>query len=163
MSFIDLKAYRDTYRQLVEAVADIGEAQLKWKETQAKWSINEVLAHLTDHHLVVSFRIRDLLADTTARLPAFDQDKWVAGQRANECRTADILQAFSALLQYNGLLFERLSPADFEKSGINAKGEKVRVSDIIAGFIKHVTHHLAQIDRIKSAYAQRSLAHQEVN
>ncbi|MBY9079773.1 DinB family protein [Paenibacillus sp. HN-1] len=155
MSNIDIQAYLDTHSKLVQAVDGLSEEELKWKENPAKWSITEVLAHLSDHNIVVSFRIRDILADTKAQLPAFEQDKWVAGQRANESSAAHILDAFQALLRYNSLLFGRLSDTELDKSGINIKGETVRIRDIIAGFTKHVHTHLAQIGRIKQAYGNR--------
>ncbi|WP_336773765.1 DinB family protein [Paenibacillus sp. MMO-58] len=152
MSAIDIQAYLDTHLQLTQAIAGVEEAQLKWKENEAKWSITEVLSHLADHNIVVSFRIRDILADTKAQLPAFNQDLWVSGQHSNDGNASDILNAFWALLQYNGLLFGRLSEQDLDKTGINFKGETVRVRDIIQGFTKHVQNHLGQIDRIKAAY-----------
>lgn len=155
MSDIDIQAYLETHRLLVQAVDGLGEEELKWKESPAKWSVTEVLAHLADHNIVVSFRIRDILADTKVQLPAFDQDKWVAGQRANESGAEAILDAFGALLSYNSLLFSRLSDAELDKSGVNFKGETVRVRDIIAGFTKHVHTHLAQIGRIRQAYGSR--------
>ncbi|WP_058302908.1 DinB family protein [Gorillibacterium timonense] len=158
MSDIDIQAYRDTHHLLVEAVAGLSEEELTWKESPVKWSVTEVLAHLADHSIAVSFRIRDILADTTAQLPAFNQDKWVAGQRANESSVTDALHVFQALLVYNSLLFGRLSEAELNKSGINFKGETVRVRDIIAGFTKHVHIHLAQINRIKQSYRNRLTA-----
>lgn len=149
MSEINLEAYLGTHLKLQEAIAGLTKEQLLRKEEENKWSVTEVLAHLADHNIVVSFRIRDILAGTKAKLPAFDQDEWVRGQRANAGEAADILVAYQALLHYNGLLFRRLEEEDFDKTGVNARGENVRIRDIIKGFTKHVETHLAQIERIK--------------
>jgi uncharacterized damage-inducible protein DinB len=153
MSQADIQEYLNTHHQLVQAVQGLNQEQLKWKAAPESWSITEVLAHLADHSIVVSFRIRDILAGTTARLPAFNQDAWVSGQKANDGDIADTLEVFGQLLRYNSLLFQRLTDEDWEKSGINAKGETVRIIDIVKGFVKHVNNHLGQIDRIKRAYA----------
>lgn len=155
MSETDIQSYLDTHLQLTRAIAGLGEEQLKWKPSDDAWSVAEVLAHLADHNIVVSFRIRDILADTKAQLPAFNQDLWVSGQHANDSDVYEILDAFWGLLRYNGQLFRRLGEAEFEKSGINFKGETVRVRDIIRGFAKHVQTHLNQIERIKLAYEAR--------
>ena len=56
---------------------------------------------------------------------------------------------FHSLLQYNSVLLKRLTDEDLEKSAHNAKGDTVRIPDIIGGFVKHVHHHLGQIERIK--------------
>ncbi|MED4600890.1 DinB family protein [Paenibacillus validus] len=151
MSQVDIQAYLDTHHQLVLAVEGLNKEQLTWKAAPESWSVTEVLAHLADHSIVVSFRIRDILAGTTARLPAFNQDAWVSGQKANDGDAADILEVFGQLLRYNSLLYRRLTDEDWEKTGVNAKGETVRIVDIVKGFTKHVNVHLGQIERIKQA------------
>lgn len=158
MSEVNIQAYLDTHLQLTQAIAGLSEEELKWKQTEAKWSVTEVLAHLADHNIVVSFRIRDILAGTQARLPAFDQDRWVAGQLSNDGNADDILAAFWSLVQYNGLLFGRLNEQDWDKTGVNFKGETVRVRDIVRGFTNHVHHHIGQIERIKNAYHNQDVA-----
>lgn len=146
---VELEGYLNTHGQLVQAVEGLSEEQLRWKAEPSSWSVTEVLAHLADHSIVISFRIRDILADTKVQLPAFNQDSWVSGQHSNQGQAADSLGLFRSLLQYNSLLLGRLSPAEWEKSGINFKGETVRITDIVRGFTAHVERHLAQIERVK--------------
>ncbi|MFF2481923.1 DinB family protein [Paenibacillus sp. NPDC058071] len=151
---IDLQRYLDTHQDLTQAINGLNEEALKWKQAPNSWSVTEVLSHLADHNLIVSFRLRDILADTTAVLPAFDQDLWVSGAYANEGSAEDILHVFQALLVYNSLLFKRLTDADWVKTGVNKKGETVTVKQIVDSFSDHVHRHIGQIDRIKTAYTK---------
>ncbi|MNJ43839.1 DinB superfamily protein [compost metagenome] len=153
MSEVNIEAFLNTHGQLLAAVEGLSEEQVKWKQAPEIWSVQEVVSHLVDHSIVISFRIRDIVAGTSARLPAFDQDAWVSGQYANVGNTSDVLDIFHALLQYNSLLLRRLNSADLAKTGINFKGETVSIADIVAGFTRHVQRHLQQIDRIKEAAA----------
>ncbi|GAA4847009.1 hypothetical protein GCM10023310_26360 [Paenibacillus vulneris] len=146
---IDLAPYTRTLDQLKQAIKGLTEEQLKQKEAPGKWSITEVLSHLADHSIVFSFRIRKLISETDVQLAAFQQDPWVSHSKANEGSAADILAVFEALLAYNSLLFKRLSAEDWQKSGINAKGETVTLESSYRAFIQHVQTHLAQIERIK--------------
>lgn len=146
---IEIDTYLHTYEQLQEAIEGLSAEQLKWKASEKQWSVTEVLSHLADHSIVVSFRIREILSGSETRLPAFSQDQWVAGQRVNDAKASDILDIFRNLLIYNSLLFRRLTPEDWNKTGINFKGETVTLTTIIHGFIAHVQAHLAQIGRIK--------------
>ncbi|OBZ11669.1 hypothetical protein A8L34_15085 [Bacillus sp. FJAT-27264] len=150
MSIVNIEGYLNTHQQLVQAIEGLSEEQLKWKADPGSWSVTEVLAHLADHSIVISFRIRDILADTKVQLPAFGQDAWVSGQHANEGSAGDSLELFRSLLQYNSLLFGRLSAEEWEKSGINFKGDKVRIVDIVTSFTNHVQTHLGQIERVKN-------------
>jgi uncharacterized damage-inducible protein DinB len=147
----DVQTFLDTYGQLREAIRGLSAEELRWKEAPGKWSVTEVLAHLADHSIVTSFRIRAILADAADRLPAFEQDKWVAGQKANEAEAGNILEAYRALLHYNAQLLGRLTEAELAKTGVNAKGETVSIADLIRGFVRHVRNHLGQIDRIRQA------------
>jgi hypothetical protein len=151
-STIDIQSYKDTYHKLKAAVEGLTEEQLKWKPAPDKWSVTEVLSHLADHSIVFSFRIRKLISEQDAPLPPFQQDPWVSESRANEGSASDILDVFAALLNYNHLLFDRLSADAWSKTGINFKGEEVSLLQSFQAFIKHVDTHLRQIDRIKQAY-----------
>jgi hypothetical protein len=151
MTQVNFEAFLNTHGQLVSAIDGLSEEQTVWKPKPESWSVLEVLSHLVDHSIVISFRIRDILAGTEARLPAFNQDTWVSGQYANSGNVADVLQAFHALLLYNSLLLSRLDAADLKKTGVNAKGETVAITDIVEGFTRHVQRHLEQINRIKQA------------
>ncbi|SEN76307.1 DinB family protein [Paenibacillus sp. OV219] len=146
---LDYSSLRD---QLEQAIAGLNEDQLNWQAAPGVWSATEVLSHLADHHIVVGFRIREILAGSTAQLPAFNQDEWVSSSRANEGTSQDILAFYGAYVAYNLQLLKRLDPSEWERTGVNFKGETVSVRNVIWGFIKHVHLHIGQIERIASAY-----------
>ena len=150
----EIEAYLQTYDELKEAVNGLNEEQLRWKPAPDKWSITEVLTHIADHLIVVSFRIREILSGSEVRLPAFRQDAWIAGQLANEGSASDALDTFRALTAYNALLLRRLPDNDWDKSGVNVKGETVTLLSVVRGFVAHARNHLGQIDRVKQAAAQ---------
>ncbi|WP_028552898.1 DinB family protein [Paenibacillus sp. UNC451MF] len=146
---IDLAPYTRTLDQLKEAIEGLTEEQLKRKEAPGKWSVTEVLSHLADHSIVFSFRVRKVISESEVQLAAFQQDPWVSQSRANEGSASDILDVFGALLTYNSLLFKRLSAEDWQKSGVNVKGDTVTLESSFRAFIQHVQTHLGQIERIK--------------
>ncbi|MBW5449272.1 DUF664 domain-containing protein [Cohnella sp. CFH 77786] len=150
----DLASYLKTYDQLLDAIEGLSEEELRFKPAPDKWSVTEVLAHLADHNIVVSFRIREILSGSEARLPAFSQDTWVAGQKANAGKAEEFLNVFRALLVHNGHLFVRLSEEEWGRTGVNFRGETVTLSAIVHAFIDHVNRHLGQIDRIKKGISE---------
>ncbi|MBB6675142.1 DinB family protein [Cohnella nanjingensis] len=149
----EIEAYSRTYEELKGAVRGLNAEELRWKPAPDKWSVTEVLAHLVDHAIVISFRIREILSGSEARLPGFGQDAWVAGQRANETEAADVLEAFRALVAYHVLLLRRLPDADWDRSAVNFKGETVTLRQVVRAFAVHTHNHVGQIERIKAACA----------
>lgn len=79
MTKVNFEAFLNTHGQLLTAIDGLSEEQTTWKPKPESWSVLEVLTHLVDHSIVISFRIRDILAGTEARLPAFNQDAGAAG------------------------------------------------------------------------------------
>ena len=156
MSEFAIEDFLNSHARLLRSIEGLNESHLSWKAAPGSWSITEVLGHLADHSIVVSFRIRAVLAGSTETLPAFSQDEWVEGQHTNEASAEEILAFFQAQLRYNGQLLQRLESYEWEKSGINIKGESVSLTDIVRGFLAHVDRHLGQIDRIKAALAEAS-------
>lgn len=148
---VNVQAYVQVYDQVEQELDGLSDAQLKWKAAPQSWSVTEVLAHLVDHSIIVSFRIREILSGSEVRLPVFKQDDWVSGQRANEGDAHSILIAAKALVQYNSQLFDRLTDEEWGKSGFNFKGEQVTISAIVPAFVAHVQGHVGQIRRIKQA------------
>lgn len=150
----EIEPFLQTYDLLKSAVQNLTDEELRWKPAPDKWSATEVLAHVTDHLIVVSFRIREILSGSQVRLPAFNQDAWVAGQQANRAKAEDVLEAFRSLSVYNALLLRLLPDADWEKNAVNFKGETVSLLTVVRGFVAHAQRHAEQIDRIKQAAAE---------
>jgi len=152
-----ISAYVHAYEEIEQEITGLTEQQLRWKSSPSSWSVTEVLGHLVDHSIVVSFRIREILAGSPATLPSFNQDAWVAGQKANEEQISQLITIANGLVQYNSGLLERLSDEEWEKTGINFKGETVSLAAIIPGFVAHVQNHLKQIGRIKQELVEKQV------
>lgn len=153
-----IEAYERVYREIEGEIAEWPAEKLVWKPAPASWSATEVLTHLADHGIVVSFRIREILAGTAVRLPAFDQDAWVSGQKGNRDSAHRVLAFASELVRYNARLLERLDAEEWDKSALNAKGDSVTVASAIEAFVSHVSIHLEQIRRAGRSYEAREVA-----
>lgn len=152
-----ISAYTQAYNEIEQEISGLSEQQLRWKSSPTSWSVTEVLAHLVDHSIVVSFRIREILAGSQVKLPAFDQDAWVAGQKANEEHVSQLLTIAHGLVQYNSGLLGRLDEQEWNKTGINFIGEPVSISAIIPAFVAHVQNHVNQVRRIKQEAAGKQV------
>ncbi|PFH89085.1 DinB family protein [Bacillus sp. AFS088145] len=150
---IEISEFNQLYDLLSQKTFNLPKEKLHWKKNERSWSILEVLTHLLDHAFVVNFRLREVLAGSSAQLPAFNQDKWIAGQYANDGNIADVLETYRVILYYNSQLLKRLTSDDWKKSGINPQNAIVTVEDIIKSFISHVHLHLKQIQRILYEYS----------
>ena len=119
-----------------------------------KWSISEIVAHLSDSETASRFRFRQILTlpDGWA-IPAYDQDAWAEVSGNSEIPLADSLELFSALRRSNLRLWQSLTPAQLAKFGQHQERGRESVENLLVLVAGHDVNHLNQIRRIVSQAA----------
>jgi uncharacterized damage-inducible protein DinB len=146
-----LAVQRATPERLVRLVRGLSRAQLRRRPAPGKWSINEIVAHLSETELVGGYRIRAILGRNGTPIQAFDQDVWARAGRYQQRDTRRSLALFRALREANLALFRSLSPRQWKQYGMHSERGKETVAHIVRMFAGHDINHLAQIERIKKS------------
>jgi uncharacterized damage-inducible protein DinB len=107
-----------------------------------KWSIREVLNHLTDTERAFAFRALWFSRGFSDPLPSYDQNISAAGARANDFSWDSHLDDFQAVRQSTVTLFRNLPADAWMRTGI-ASGNKFTVRALAYIIAGHVDHHLA--------------------
>lgn len=131
-------------RQLEESLAFLGgisEEKSLHRYEPGKWSIRELLNHVTDTERAFAFRALWFARGFESPLPSYDQNIAAAGAEADRIPWAAHVEEFRRVRLATASLFESLPPAAWERRGIASDNPfTVRaLAYIIAG---HVTHHL---------------------
>jgi hypothetical protein len=101
--------------------ADAGD-KLRIRPEPAEWSVFECIAHVIDAELVISGRLRWILAHDEPPLMAYDQDLWVDRLHQSENESLDELMAwFEPIRAANLRLWNDTSEADRQRFGIHAE------------------------------------------
>ncbi len=106
-----------------------------------KWSIRQVLNHVTDTERSFAFRALWFARGFTTPLPGYDQNIAAAGARANETSWEGHVDEFERVRLSTLSLFENMPPEAWTRSGIASDNPfTVRaLAYVVAG---HATHHL---------------------
>lgn len=106
-----------------------------------KWSIRQVLNHVTDTERAFAFRALWFARGFDTPLPSFEQDIASAGAEADRVAWADHIEEFRRVRLATISLFRNMPAEGWSRSGIASDNRfTVRaLAFIIAG---HVTHHL---------------------
>lgn len=124
--------------QLSELVDDARGAH---RYAPGKWSIKEVVQHVSDTERVLAYRALRFARNDATELPGFDENTYAPASAADRRSMDDLLQE-SALLRTSTItLFSSFDPAMLERQG-TANGHRMSVRAlgwIIAG---HAAHHL---------------------
>jgi hypothetical protein len=127
--------------ELPELFATISEEKSKHRYGADKWSIRQVLNHITDTERAFAFRALWFARGFAAPLPGYDQNIAAAGANADRVNWRVHVEEFQAVRLSTILMFANLPPEAWMRSGIASDNPfTVRsLAFIIAG---HAAHHV---------------------
>ncbi|BCS32887.1 DNA damage-inducible protein DinB [Luteitalea sp. TBR-22] len=136
------------YRQpgeLEARLAGVADEQAALPLAPGKWSLLDMITHLSDTERVFAFRLLWFARGDAAELPGFDQDAWARESGASRRTVAQALDEFAAVRRATIALVEGLPEQAASRRGI-ANGHPISVRAlawIIAGHVQHHLEHLA--------------------
>jgi hypothetical protein len=119
---------------------DVTEEQGKFRYAPGKWSIKEVIGHMTDTERIMAYRLMCTARGETVSLPGFDESQYVANASFNDQTFEQLLEHFSIVRESTLVLMKSLSDDAWLRKGLaNNTDVTVRgIAYIIAG---HALHH----------------------
>ena len=103
------------------ALIDDAGADLRTRPAPAEWSVLELLGHAADAELVVSARLRWIIAEDEPPLLPYDQDLWAQRLHHDEADSDLLVAMVTALRGANLALWHRSTPADRARIGLHAE------------------------------------------
>jgi uncharacterized damage-inducible protein DinB len=130
--------------QLDEARTAFGrfpEARGSYRYAPGKWSVKELLGHLTDVERIFCYRALRFARRDATPLPGFDENTYAPAMEADRRALDDLLQEWLDVRR-STLSFLRGLPADaWSRRGI-ANGKEVSVRALAYAIAGHARHHL---------------------
>lgn len=124
------------------AFAALDDARAMHRYAPGKWSVKEVLGHVTDTERVFAYRVlRFARADATP-LPGFDENRWVPAGRFDARPLASLVDEFRAVRAATLALLAGLDADALVRRG-PANGFETSVRAIAWMTAGHERHHLA--------------------
>lgn len=133
---------RQQVRETMALVRAIPEPGAGYRYAEGKWSIREVLGHLSDAERVFSYRALRFARGDATPLPGFDENAFIAGARFDDRTLASIAAEFEAVRASTVALFESLVPAEWTRRG-TASGKEMSVRALAWVIAGHELHHRA--------------------
>ena len=131
-------------------VRDAGE-RLRDRPEPTEWSVIECIGHLVDGEIVVSGRIRWILAEDQPDIVGYDQDLWVDGLDHRDDDPDELIAVFSALRAANLGLWARTPVVARERFGVHRERGPESYGLIWQLTAGHDRFHLAQAERALAA------------
>ena len=148
-----LEMQREAPGRLAQLIAGVEEARLGRRPEPGKWSVREILAHLAEDELATSWRYRQMIEHDGELLLPFDQDEWARLGDYGSWSPAEAFEMFRLLREANLRLLARLSPEQWERSGIHAERGRITVRELARHMAAHDVNHILQVEALVRAEA----------
>jgi hypothetical protein len=130
--------------QLAESLtffSGISEERSLYRYAPEKWSIRQLLNHITDTERAFAFRALWFARGFSQPLPGYDQDIAAAGAEADRISWSAHVDEFRQVRLSTISLFSNLPPDSWMRTGI-ASDNRFTVRALAYISAGHVTHHL---------------------
>jgi uncharacterized damage-inducible protein DinB len=136
-----VKVLEDQQFELLELFKEISEEKSLYAYAEGKWTIKELLGHLTDGERIFAYRaLRISRADKTP-MEGFEQDGYIENSNFNNTKLSELLTEFLYTRKANTILFQNLTDEDWLRTG-TASGATVSVRALAHIMVGHIRHHL---------------------
>ena len=116
-----------------------------------EWSVLECAGHIADAELVVSGRLRWIVAHDEPPLIGYDQDLWVERLRHNEDDPEQLLRTFEAMRAANLVIWAHSTEGERARVGHHAERGPESFDLTFRLLAGHDRFHLGQIRRALDA------------
>jgi DinB superfamily len=139
-----------TTAHLRSLVAGAGD-RLRDRPAPGEWSALECIGHLVDGELVVSGRLRLILAEDEPDIVGYDQDRWVARLHGPDDDPDQLIAQFDALRRANLRLWATVPAAARARVGVHRERGPESFELTWRLLMGHDRFHLAQAERALSS------------
>ncbi len=107
-----------------------------------KWSIQELLGHITDTERIFAYRLLRVARGDETPLPGFDENPYVVSAEAEKCEWGSLVEEFACVRRSSLFLLANLPEAAWTRVGTTSN-HPTSVRALAYIMIGHVEHHLA--------------------
>lgn len=144
--------YKDGYREVVSALEGATDKELDARPAPGTWTAREIVHHLADSEMTSAVRLRLLVAEENATIRAYDEKAFAARLHYNR-PIANSLLAFQAARLSTGDLLDRMTDADFAKTGTHPEHGRYGIGRWLEIYAEHAHKHAGQIRRARASAA----------
>ncbi|MDQ0192827.1 DinB family protein [Paenibacillus wynnii] len=128
-------------KSTITVLSNVVEERANYRYAEGKWSLKEVLGHITDNERIMTYRLLRIARGDKTPLAGYDQDVLNSGTSLDKCPMANLLEDYTAVRRATLTLLRGLSEEAWSRRGIvnDSESSAKAWAYIISG---HEIHHM---------------------
>lgn len=140
-----VKELQTSGEKTVALYSKLSEEQSHFAYAEGKWTLKELLLHLSDTERIFQYRILAIGRGDKNELPGFDEELYASQSFANERHLDSLLEEYQLIRKSSQTLLETMNPSALGNIG-TANGNQISAETIGRLIIGHNLHHLNIIE-----------------
>ena len=140
---------------LRESIRRSSEEEIRFNPENGKWSIHQIIIHITDSELVATHRMKKVLSEPEPLLPSPDQDAWASSLVYEQLDRDQYLLLFKMLRSSMLPVIRNLTTEQLERVAVYPDGARFTFKDLLGFRVDHIRGHLDQIERVKKTFKEK--------
>ena len=142
--------YRDGYNEVTAALQGATDADLDRRPGPGKWTARDIVHHLADSEMTSAIRLRRLIAEDNPVIVGYDQEQFSRALKYDR-PIASSLAAFKAARDTTTEILERLTEAEWARTGTHSESGASSVLKWLEIYAVHAHGHAGQIRRARAS------------
>jgi len=151
-----IESYGNAYNLLIEALKQFPKEMWQWKPTPEKWSIHEVIIHITDSEANSFVRCRRFIAETGSGVYGYDENKWAENLDYHSQNINDSLELFKLLRKASYDLIKMVNEEVWQTATVqHSENGVMTFEQWLKVYEEHIPVHIHQMQRNFEAWKNR--------
>ena len=147
-----LDEYKSGYNDLQNALREYPLEMWDYKPAPDKWSIKEIVIHITDSEINGYVRFRKTIAENGSEITPYDQDAW-AEQLHYSSRSIDTnMELFRLIRVLNYSLLIGIPEETWSNNIMHPERGKINLKEHLKIYTDHVKVHINQMKKVYEAW-----------
>ena len=129
------------FNSILSFIDFLPESKENYSYDIGKWSLKEVIQHLTDTNRVFSYRALRISRNDKTNLPGFDEKLFAQYAFLKDIDFTSVLMEFKTEFINSSFLYSHLSDEQFNFSGF-VNNKPINVNAILFTSYGHILHHI---------------------
>ena len=128
-------------KEMLDVFENLPESKWLYRYDSGKWSVKELLQHITDTERVMAYRALRFSRNDKTPLPGFEQDDYVNALKIDHLDRPAMIEEWRSVREASITFFRNLDPGLLSREG-TASGNKLNVELLGRIIVGHTRHHL---------------------
>jgi hypothetical protein len=134
-------AFQNQLTVITDFFHSITEEKSNYAYAPGKWTIKELLQHITDTERIFAYRGLCIARNEKTNLPGFDENEYAAASNAGNRSWKDLTEEFLVVRKSTVTLFNSFTPEVLNNSG-TSNNSPLMVNSVGFIVVGHVYHHI---------------------